>query len=359
MHELLLLSPVTLAVTLYLIHRLRLPAERFGLVDTPGGRKDHEDDTPLVGGTGMFAGFAFGALLLSSGLNPYRPLFAGMGLLLIVGLLDDLHDLSAREKISLLLGAALVLVIWGGLQIEHLGLLPGVGWLELGWLAVPFTVVCVVGLINSVNMLDGMDGLAGSIVLAMLFWLVVIGLGAEAFTAVALPVLLASAVIGFLFFNFPVPGRRCASVFMGDSGSTILGFALAWFAIDLVFGQGIDVPPVTIAWIMALPIFDAITLMIRRAMKGRNPMAADQEHLHHIFVRAGFSARSTVYLAALATFLLGGVGVLGWKLGVPEWIMWLPLLATFAVHWFVVRHAWRAMRILGRFVPHGSADHAG
>jgi UDP-GlcNAc:undecaprenyl-phosphate GlcNAc-1-phosphate transferase len=230
---------------------------------------------------------------------------------------------------------------------------------ELGWLAIPFTLLCVVGLINAVNMLDGLDGLAGSVVLVMLFWLSVVGLEAAEFQALALPVLLASAVAGFLVLNFPVPWRRCATVFMGDSGSTMLGFALAWFAIDLAFQQGVGVPPVTIAWIMALPVFDTISLMLRRGLKGQNPMTADREHLHHIFLRAGFSPRTTVYIAMGIAFGLGGIGVLGWRLGVPEWLLWLPLLAVFAVHWFVVRHAWRAMRLLRRATSSEAVEKTG
>jgi len=348
MNELLLLSPVAFGLTLFLIRRLSSPARKIGIVDVPGGRKEHEEHTPLIGGIGIFAGFAFCALLVGFTLYPYRALFAGMGFLLIVGLLDDLHDLGATEKVMLQLAAGVALVWPGALLISDLGVFPGVGLFSLGWFAIPFTLLCVVGLINSVNMLDGLDGLAGSVVFVMLFWLIVIGLEASSFSALALPVLLASAVGGFLVLNVPVPWRRCATVFMGDSGSTMLGFALAWFAIDLTFRQGTGVPPVTIAWIMALPVFDTISLMLRRGLKGQNPMTADREHLHHIFLRAGFSARTTVYIAAGIAFVLGAVGVLGWRLGVPEWALWVPLLGVFAIHWYVVRHAWRVMRLLRR-----------
>jgi len=124
MTELLLLGPLTAILAVYFIQRFRLPADRLGLVDVPGGRKHHNGHVPLVGGIGVFVAFAFGALLIESGLQPYRPLFAGMGLLLITGMLDDLHDLSAREKIVLQALAGVVLVFWGGLVIEHLGTVP-------------------------------------------------------------------------------------------------------------------------------------------------------------------------------------------------------------------------------------------
>lgn len=350
MTELLVLGPMTVALAVYFIHRFRLPAERLGLVDEPGGRKGHERSTPLVGGLAMFIAFCFTALLLSSSLKPFRPLFAGMGLLVITGLLDDLHDLGAKEKFGLQVLAAVVMVFWGGLVIHDLGVLPVFGLVDLAWLAIPFTLVCGVGLINAVNMMDGIDGLAGAVVLAALFWLSIVGFASaeEPASATALPVLLACAVVAFLFYNFPHPWRARASVFMGDSGSTMLGFALGWFAIELAFEHGTEVPPVTVAWILALPVFDTIALMLRRVMKGQNPMTADREHLHHIFQRAGFSVHGTVYVVAGIAFLFGGVGVLGWIAGVPEPLMWIPLLLVFVLHFWFVQRAWRVTRALRR-----------
>ena len=353
MIELSILGSMTAALTLYFIHRFRLPAERLGLIDEPGGRKDHQQSTPLVGGLAMFVAFCFAALLLSSSLKPFRPFFAGMGLLVITGLLDDLHDLGAREKFGLQTAAAVVMVFWGGLVIEDLGVLPLVGFVDLAWLAIPFTLVCAVGLVNAVNMMDGVDGLAGGVVLAALFWLAVIGFvsAEQAGSATALLVLLACAVAAFLFFNFPHPWRTRASVFMGDSGSTMLGFALGWFAIELAFEHGSSVPPVTIAWVLGLPVFDTIALMLRRVMKGQSPMMADREHLHHVFQRAGFSARGTVYVVAGTAFVFGAVGVIGWLAGVPESLLWVALLVVFVLHFWFVQHAWRAMRFL-RWLRH-------
>lgn len=355
MHELLILAPVAFLLGVYLIYRFRAPAERLGLVDVPGGRKAHEGYIPLVGGIGIFIAFAFAALLIEGRLQPYRPLFAGMGLLLITGVLDDLHDLGALEKFTLHVFVGLVLIFWGGLTILHLGELPLLGHVGLGWMAVPFTLLCVVGLINAVNMLDGADGLAGGVMLSVLFWLAVIGTAATAYEAMMLPALLACALLGFLVFNFPLRGRG-ASVFMGDSGSTMLGFAAAWFAIDLAFGQGTGVPPITIAWVLALPIFDTITLMLRRTLKGQSPMSPDREHLHHIFQRAGFSSAGTAWVCTGLAFVMGGIGVGSWWLNVPQAWMWPPLLVVFVLHFLFVQRAWQAMRILRRLRPQVAED---
>ncbi len=344
-----LLAPLTAVFAAYLIHRLRFPAERLGLVDEPGGRKVHVGQIPLVGGVAIFAAFALTALLLSSDLQPYRPLFAGMGLLLITGVLDDLHDLHALEKLLLQVLAGVVLVVWGGLTVAHLGRIPPLGLFELGWLAAPFTIVCVVALINAVNMIDGIDGLCGGVVFAALGWIVVVAaVAGGSGSALALPILLAAAVLGFLAFNLPHRWRGHAAAFMGDSGSTMLGFALAWFAIECAFRTEGAVPPVVVAWILALPISDTIALTSRRLLKGQSPMVCDREHLHHLLERAGFGKCSACYLLVGASALFGGIGVGGWLLGVPVWVLWVGLVLLIAGHFVLVHHAWRALRWLRR-----------
>jgi UDP-GlcNAc:undecaprenyl-phosphate GlcNAc-1-phosphate transferase len=128
----------------------------------------------------------------------------------------------------------------------------------------------------------------------------------------------------------------------------MLGFAVSWFAIELAFRHDTGVPPVTIAWILGLPVFDTVSLMLRRVIKGQSPLSGDREHLHHIFQRAGFSIRATVYILASIAFGMGAIGVGGWLMGVPEWMLWPPLLAMFALHYWFVRHAWRNMRLMRR-----------
>ena len=109
----------------------------------------------------------------------------------------------------------------------------------------------------------------------------------------------------------------------------------------------------TIAWIMAVPIFDTISLMIRRILKGRNPMAADREHLHHIFLRAGFTSCRAALLVSGVSFAFGAYGVLGWWNEFPKWLMWGPLLGAFGAHYLFVRHAWRATKGIAE-IPHGA-----
>lgn len=335
-----------LAGCAFLIALLRGPAMHIGLVDVPGGRKEHRGHVPLVGGIALFGAFVFVTMLLDRDLGMYRGLFWGMGVLLIAGVLDDLQELRPAAKFTAQLLAAVVLVVWGDHRIGHLGLGPGGDPMALGWLAAPFTVLCTVGLINAVNMLDGVDGLAGGVVLVMLGWLVAVALLADSATDLAVPLILMGSVVGFLVFNFPHPWRSSAAVFLGDSGSMLLGLAVAWFAIDIAEASQAYLAPSAVAWILALPVIDTLSLMARRLRKGRHPMAPDREHLHHIFQRAGFTLRGTVYLLLGIAFTLGAIGVGAWLAGIPDWIMLLALVVLFGGHLYFVQHAWRMVRAI-------------
>lgn len=338
----------TFALTAFLIHIFRAPARALGLLDCPGGRKTHECPVPLIGGIVIFCAFCFTVLFLDEPLRKYSSLFAGMGILLITGVLDDLRDISAKAKLATQVIAAILMASWGGQTVTTLGSLFGTGEILLGTWSVPFTVICTVGLINAINMVDGMDGLAGGLIIVALAWLVYGGVAGGTVEATPLVLMLIAATGGFLIFNFRHPWRLCATVFLGDAGSMMLGFALAWFAVDFSQGPQSPIAPIAIAWILAIPIFDAITLMARRMLKRQNPLAADREHLHHIFLRAGYSHNTTVNILIGINVLMGGIAVVGWQLGVPDYILLLGLVAAFVGHFFFVMHAWRIMKALKR-----------
>jgi len=335
------------AMTIFLVNLLHGPARRFGLVDIPAGRKNHSGDVPLTGGVAMF--FAFAAtVLLQGGLPPaYFAVFPALAVLVATGICDDLFDLSAGSRFVAQAGAAVVMVCAGGVAITDLGNLFGDGAVRLGDAgSLLFTVFCVVGVVNAVNMLDGIDGLAGGVVFSVLALFggsaLLSGHGSQA----ALLFALAGAVAGFAALNMRSPWRASAAVFMGDSGSTMLGFALAWFAIDLTHQPTRAFAPITAVWILALPILDTVSLMLRRMLKGRNPFAPDHDHLHHVFLRAGFSVQQTVALIVLASLALGLAALGAWHYGVPDHVMFFAFLLLFVGYFFGMLHAWKVMKIL-------------
>ena len=337
-------------VVSFLVPILHAPAERMGLMDHPGGRKQHDGTIPLTGGLAIFAGFCFGLLLVDESIRPFASLVVGMSLMLVTGLVDDLVDISASAKLSAQVAAAVLMVSWGEVQIQSLGTLVGVKPVLLGEWAIPFTVLCVLVLVNAVNMADGTDGLAGGFAAVALAMFMAVGAsGGAGRPVMAVMGVLLVTVIAFLIFNLRYPGRRKARIFLGDSGSLMLGFALAWLAVYLSQSpRGVDVYPVTIAWILVLPVMDVLTLYLRRILKGRSPFSADREHLHHVLLRSGFEPATTVWLLLVIMTLFGLMGLYGWQQQWPEWWLFLGFVPVFFVQYLCSMRAWRMIRVLRR-----------
>ena len=320
-------------------------ARHIGLVDQPGGRKTHANPTPLIGGIAMSLGFAFSVLWLDVSMSDYRLLFAGTLILVTVGVLDDLSELKARLRFGAQIAAGLVMTLGAEVVLEDLGYLVPTGHpVSLGILAVPLTIFATVGVINAVNMSDGIDGLAASLVLVAVSALAVIAWADAHLDALAILVLLAGVLIAFLTFNLRPNGT--ASVFMGDAGSMFLGFVLAWLLVKVSQGDKRIMAPVTALWIFALPLIDTVTMMLRRAILGRSPFLADREHFHHILLAAGFSPKQTLALAVLFAVTAASIGLAGHFLRVEEHWMFLAFVALFAVHFWMIMRAWRVKRFL-------------
>ena len=311
--------------TALLIIWLRRPAERFGLVDHPGGRKRHNDSVPLIGGLAVTVGF-FAALALSfEALTQYRVLFVATAMLAVIGLLDDLGEISARSKLGAQVLAAVLMTSWGNHFLTSLGDLFGRGPINLANWAIPLTVFATVAVINGVNMIDGMDGLAGGLVAVMLGFFALFALWLGEVNVLKIVVVLVGAVLGFLLFNAPHRWRGRRRVFMGDTGSLVLGLMVTWFSIELTQGRPDAVSPVVMLWVVGLVLFDVFTVTVRRLLQRRDPVAPDRAHVHHVLQRCGMSTVQTWVVLLACNALLGAIGTIGWKAGVPESV----LLAVF------------------------------
>ncbi|KAF0286408.1 hypothetical protein BA899_09650 [Spiribacter sp. SSL99] len=349
---------VALVVAAVSIGVLRRHAKRFGLVDRPGGRKQHQRPTPVVGGLGMGIALvvALPVILGLRGADPdFFPLvttgapFVGALLaLLIVGLIDDQRGLGSRPKFGVQAIAAVVAVSAGGLSLEGIGTWPGGAPIALGLLAAPVTVVAIVGFVNAFNMIDGVDGLAGSTAVVMLAALGVVAGIADAALPLLIAVALCGACLGFLVFNLRTPWRSRATVFLGDAGTLMLGFAIVWVAIDVSQRPATPIAPVGIAWVLALPVIDTLNLMIRRLLRGQSPFHADRNHFHHILGRAGFSPGQTAMIFSGLTLVMAVIGLTGSFIGVPDVLLGLALLLVAGAHYFFVRYAWRTTKALRR-----------
>jgi len=323
---------LALAVAALVARALAPVADRIGLADQPGGRKKHAGRIPLTGGIGMFAGF-FVAVMASGLIAGHTlPLLVALFLLVSGGAADDMRDISHQSKFLVQLTAALLMTSWAGVQVQQLGNLFGFGPLNLYQWAIPFSVVCALGVINAINMVDGLDGSAGGVsivaTLALAYAALAQGLAAQAL----LLLLLGAAVAGFLVWNMRFPGVRSqARVFMGDSGSMMLGLALCWFSIDLTQGEGRSLPPIVCMWILAVPLLDMARVMFVRIRKRISMFEADREHLHHLLLERGVPVHATAWIMTAIAALAGVVGLAAWRFGVPDWAISYAFIALFVL----------------------------
>jgi UDP-GlcNAc:undecaprenyl-phosphate GlcNAc-1-phosphate transferase len=342
---------IALIATSSLIYFLSPHAHYVGLVDKPSNRKVHESDIPMVGGIAIFAGFLL-ALFSSPVSHVYLAGFVLPALLLVgVGAVDDVITMSHKPRFMLQILAGIVMTVVGGVVVDQLGALLAPGnVIVLGVFAIPFTIVCLVGLVNAFNMSDGIDGLAGSLTLvALLGFGTVAYLGGQ-FHMVEGLLFLGFSLIAFLAFNARFLWGKKAIIFLGDSGSTLLGFAVIWFSVSLTQGEQAVMTPVTPLWFVALPLFDMTVVLVRRLGNKQSPFEADREHFHHMFLAAGFSVGQTVLILSLLALLLVIVGITGLYLGVAENVMFALYLGLFACYSYLVVQSWKRRRFLGRTI---------
>jgi UDP-GlcNAc:undecaprenyl-phosphate GlcNAc-1-phosphate transferase len=305
-------------LTAMLIVWSRHAAIRIGLVDHPGGRKRHGDVVPLTGGLAITVGF-FSALAISfPALGDYTVLFVATAVLAAIGLLDDLGEVSPRSKLGVQVLAAVLMTSWGNHFLIDLGDLFGRGPLYLENWGIPLTIFATVAVINGINMLDGMDGLAGGLAAIMLGYFALFSFWLMEINALKVLAVLLGAVIGFLLFNAPHHWRGQRRTFMGDTGSMVLGFAVAWFTIDLSQRPVPAVPPVIMLWVVGIVLFDVFTVTVRRMVRRRDPALPDRAHVHHLLLRFGYSVPQTLTILLIANAVLGAIGAIGWQAGASE-----------------------------------------
>ncbi|TXD56948.1 undecaprenyl/decaprenyl-phosphate alpha-N-acetylglucosaminyl 1-phosphate transferase [Ralstonia sp. TCR112] len=335
--------PATSAlVTVIAVLLLRPLAKRGGLLDRPGGRKRHDGDVPLVGGLAILIAVSVGAILFMRSQGYYVALFGGLGVLAFVGLIDDLKGMSPLTKLGAQLFAGVLMTSWGGVFLMSLGDLLGKRDVDLANWGIPLTLFAVVAVINAVNMSDGLDGLAGGLSAIVVGWLAYLAGEVGNNAAQRICMVLAGALVGFLVFNMPNPLRRSRRVFLGDAGSLMLGLAIVWFAVELsqrAYNSGRHVPPVVMLWVVGVLLIDLLAVVTRRVFSGRNPLSADRTHLHHILSRMGMSQNAVIWAILGGNAILGLIGVVAWKLGVPESWMFLSLLILTVLHLLIMSNA--------------------
>jgi UDP-GlcNAc:undecaprenyl-phosphate/decaprenyl-phosphate GlcNAc-1-phosphate transferase len=275
-------------------------ATRWGIVDRPGHRKVHTTPIPRVGGLAMVIGVLVAALIVIP-LEPNdRWFLVAAGVLAAFGAADDRFDLDYRIKLLGQLIAILIVVIAGDTQIHSITLDERVMLPQ--WLSIPLTVLFLVGITNAINLADGLDGLAGGTTFLCLGALAMLSHSSGQLVTAALSLTFAGAILGFLRFNtFP------ASIFMGDAGSQLLGFAVGVLSLRATQSGTSALSAATPVLLLALPILDTLSVMVQRVSEGRSPFSPDKNHIHHKLLALGFShheAVMVIYAIQADLFLL-------------------------------------------------------
>ncbi len=281
------------------------------LVDLPDrSRKFHKRPTPLTGGLGiLLALLVSGKLYIDlNNLTGYLPEFTFRLMvisvpLLILFLIDDLRGLKPLIRILIQCALSGYMILSTGVYLESLGNLFGFGNINLGLFGIPFTLFCVVGVMNAFNMMDGINGLcSGCAMLA----LILIGFSSGLIYDSML-VLIIGSTLGFVIFNLGFLGKK-RGVFLGDSGSNLIGFWVAWIAVYASQNQNYFIEPITMLWFISIPLLDCVGLIFSRIKKGLSWSTAGRDHIHHKLMKR-FTSRQTLIIILAITFITGLFGI--------------------------------------------------
>ena len=268
-------------------------AHTVGAIDVPrDDRRIHKKPTPRLGGLAIFLGFLAAVLLFAEIDHAMQGILLGAVVIIVLGVIDDIIRLPAWIKLIVQILAALIPVVHG-VQISFLSHpihFTETAAIDLGFFSIPLTVIWIVLITNSVNLIDGLDGLAVGVSAISSVSLLIISVVLTTQDNIAvIMAALAGACVGFMPYNL-----NPAKMFMGDTGATFLGFMLATVSVTGLFKFYTIISFAVPFLILALPIFDMVSAIIRRLLKGKNPMKPDRSHVHHKLIDMGFSQKQTV-----------------------------------------------------------------
>ncbi len=296
-------------------------AWKVGAIDVPkDARRVHKKPMPRLGGLAIFVAFVVaGISVLPLEQSSIRGMLIGGVCIVVLGIFDDIYQLSAKVKLIGQIVCALALIAFG-LKIEWLTNPLG-GMLYLGKFSIPVTIFWVVGITNTLNFIDGLDGLAAGIAAIAAFAMMLVNISLGETNAVLLTALLCGSALGFLPHNF-----NPAKIFMGDTGAMFLGFMLAASAIEGAVKSATAIALIVPILALGLPIFDTAFAIVRRLLNGKSIMEADKGHLHHRLMARGLSQRQAVLYLYFISFSLGVCSVILARIGFKEAIIALTFV---------------------------------
>lgn len=359
---------VAFLVVLWIFPKVLSIAIAKNIVDNPDARKLQKRPIPVMGGLAVFLGLTFGFMIamIFADCADLFPVYAAMTIMLYVGMADDITDLSPAVRFVIEIAVVAFMAIMSRCAINDFHGLFGIGVIS-PWLSLPLTIFAAVGIINAINLIDGVDGLSSGycVMACIMFGAMFYAVGNESMTVMA--AVAAGAMIPFFFHN--VFGMT-SKMYMGDGGTLVMGTLMAIFVLQTLDAQSpcasgccanVGLIPFTLA-VLSIPVFDTLRVMLSRMMRHVSPFHPDKTHLHHIFIELGFSHSGTfVVILALNSFIVlmwWLMVALGLSIDVQLYVVVaLALLCTFGVYNLCFYHSKRDT-FIGRMLRNlGDASH--
>jgi UDP-GlcNAc:undecaprenyl-phosphate GlcNAc-1-phosphate transferase len=312
-------------------------AIEVGLVDKPCQRKQHSGHIPLIGGISIFLAVLAASLLWLPSTLELRMYLIASAMMVFIGALDDKFDLRVRVRIVGQIIIASLMIYGVGGYISNLGNLFALGDINLGPFGIFFTYVGIIVVINAYNMIDGIDGLIGSLSVNTFTSIALLFLISGQTDYLSYPLILATATLPYLMFNLGLFKKDTKKIFMGDAGSMFVGLSVIWLLTMGTQGEQASFRPVTALWICAIPLMDMLAIVVRRYKNGKSPFKPDRDHLHHMLQRAGLSPKQTLIVISSVAVLLSAFGIVGEFYQFPEYVMLTSFLVVFSMYVLMIR----------------------
>lgn len=366
------ISFLTAFITTLLAYSLVLKlAVKYNIVDNPDARKLQRTPVPVLGGVAVFFGIFAASVLTFLGLvdnGSIEGIFFAMFVMLVVGTVDDIRDLSPTFRFIIEIAITLFLIYVVGIRIDNVYGMWHLGVILSPWIYLPLTIIAAVGIINSINLIDGVDGLSSGfgnmacIVFGIMYWY----MGDQVMAILAFSI--AGALIPFFLHN--VFGKT-SKMFIGDGGTLMIGTAMAVFVLDLftadsvaslqLQSQGLCLAAFALA-VLAIPVFDTLRVMSIRILKGHSPFRPDKTHLHHLFIEMGFSHVGISVGLITLDFLIVVIWFIAYRCGASinlqlHIVALLAFLITFVFYPFVKIQQKRNTRVYSLLLRIGKASH--
>ncbi|MGH4126154.1 MAG: glycosyltransferase family 4 protein [Clostridium sp.] len=324
-----ILAIITALISFIITPLVKKFAIAVNAIDIPKDeRRVHKKPVPVMGGLAIYIAFVIGTILYNGILTPSQlGIIIGATIIVMGGMIDDIKDLSPKYKLLIQIMAAVCLLM-SDVRISILTnpFREFYPYLNIGWVGIPVTIIWIVGVTNAFNLIDGLDGLAAGIAFISCVTLMIVSIINGRLEPAFLTAVLSGAILGFLPYNF-----NPASIFMGDTGSQLLGFLLAAISIEGAIKSATAFVIAVPILAFALPIYDTLFAMIRRKANGKSIMQADKGHLHHRLLDMGLSQKQAVIIMYFISAVLGGIAIITMQMSNQRAYFLLGLTAVITV----------------------------